>query len=409
MTTTILADDISSKEVNDLLKTSPITIIVALAAFVPKCKALLEQLQTNDFEVSTKSAAASSVVTSQSCCGDGGGGCCDPNDNVAANVSNGTMKPQLLIVQVDKSDELEEIAVDYGLTAIPSYQIRHYDTIISNSCSEGQSDDNVTVNKIQKSLLKSITNIDFSSNNSNDAPPPNTTMSCCSTDQSSPWDASKADASDLLRLVKESYATTVNSSKFDDKKRKNAVEGCCVSMDPALNGYNLEELVRSGADKANLGLGCGNPLSFSNLTEGETVVDLGSGAGIDCFLASNKVGPTGKVIGIDMTPDMIYKARQNAKSRLSSSQTTEEKRHDNVTFRLGEIEHLPVADHIVDCVISNCVVNLSPDKPQVLKDIHRILKANGQGRIAISDVVLRPRDDNLELPEHLKTAEALAC
>ena len=110
-----------------------------------------------------------------------------------------------------------------------------------------------------------------------------------------------------------------------------------------------------------------------------------------------------------MTPDMIYKARQNAKSRLSSSKTTEEKRHDNVTFRLGEIEHLPVADHIVDCVISNCVVNLSPDKPQVLKDIHRILKANGQGRIAISDVVLRPRDDNLELPEHLKTAEALAC
>ena len=169
---------------------------------------------------------------------------------------------------------------------------------------------------------------------------------------------------------------------------------CCVSVDSTLNGYSLAELATAGAT-ANLGLGCGNPLSFAALQPGETVVDLGSGAGIDCFIAGKQVGPTGQVIGVDMTPDMLLQARQNAK----------ENGHSNVSFRLGEIEHLPVADNSVDVVISNCVVNLSPDKQQVLHDVYRVLKPSG-GRVAICDVVTRA---NAVLPDHLKTMEAMAC
>ena len=161
-------------------------------------------------------------------------------------------------------------------------------------------------------------------------------------------------------------------------------------MDSKLNGYTAEELAKvAGAD---YGLGCGNPLSFASLKPGETVVDLGSGAGIDVLLAASQVGPTGASIGVDMTPEMLHKARANAK----------EKGFTNAEFRLGEIEHLPVGDNTVDAVISNCVINLSPDKPQVMSEIFRVLKTGG--RVAISDVIARG-----ELPEHLKTAEALAC
>ena len=151
--------------------------------------------------------------------------------------------------------------------------------------------------------------------------------------------------------------------------------------------YNAEDFNALPEDVTNISLGCGDPVTLASLKPGQTVLDLGSGGGIDCFLAGKKVGSTGKVIGVDMTPEMLDKARAN-KVKVGA---------ENVEFRLGEIEHLPVSDSSVDVVISNCVINLSTDKPQVLREILRVLKPGG--RMAVSDIVTSG-----DLPDEVKAS-----
>lgn len=193
---------------------------------------------------------------------------------------------------------------------------------------------------------------------------------------------SKFSNEELKNIVRDGYKKIVTQEEHIERSSEDISKSI---------GYSEEEM-DTVPKNSNLGLGCGNPQLVANITEGEIVLDLGSGAGFDCFIASKKVGKSGLVIGVDMTPEMLSQARENAY----------ENNYTNVDFRLGEVENIPVADGVVDVIISNCVINLSPNKQRVYDEAYRVLKDGG--RIAISDIVLMK-----DLTDEMKHDEKLYC
>jgi len=194
---------------------------------------------------------------------------------------------------------------------------------------------------------------------------------------------------EIKSVVREGYAKIAKEGKVFSVPLTSCCGGASLAEEISKRiGYTEHDLA-AAPEGANLGLGCVNPVARASLQEGDVVLDLGSGAGFDCFLAAQHVGASGRVIGVDMTPEMIAKARENA----------QKSNYNNVEFRLGEIEHLPVADNSVDITISNCVINLVPDKRSAFAEIFRVLKPGG--RLMISDIVLLQ-----ELPDVVKNSAA---